>query len=297
MIGRANIAPILPFSRWIFEKCNTRNREHERRSTCLAMEIWMAWTLVTRIFFLLLEKVSSFISFLGYDNGDVEWMEFSPFSESGFFFYNWKINIGNKCWNLCFWCRDVRKQQEGISGNNRLNAHTQVPRPSISRKKRGNIIFSREEVGGERFSSFHPLRGRNWREGSLSRRKRGRRSSSRGQVRANKEGRRGSSSTRIWRKIWGEGRKDIAFRQRRFPPVSFVSLAVSLYDSSIFPDTHTHTRNEEGQRSRGEARQKEEKGRRESRRNDSWDGLRGRKGKEKMERRREIVRRLPWYAD
>ena len=226
------------------------------------MEIWMAWTLVTRIFFLLLEKVSSFISFLGYDNGDVEWMEFSPFSDSAFFFYNWKINIGNKCWNLCFWCRDVRKQQEGISGNNRLNAHTQVPRPSISRKKRGNIIFSREEVGGERFSSFHPLRERNWREGSLSRRKRkrGRRSSSRGQVRANKEGRRGSSSTRIWRKIWAEGRKDIAFRQRRFPPVSFVSLAVSLYDSSIFPDTHTHE-------------------------------------EEKMERRREIVRRLPWYAD
>lgn len=34
----------------------------------------MAWTLVTRIFFLLLEKVSSFISFLGYDNRESnEW--------------------------------------------------------------------------------------------------------------------------------------------------------------------------------------------------------------------------------
>lgn len=157
--------------------------------------------------------------------------------------------------------RDVRKQ-EGISGNNRLNAHTQV-RVRVFLllfpcKKRGNI-FSRKEVErSERgFSPFILTE----KELKFSLEKEKRPASSRGQVRAKKEGRKGSSSTNLEENLGGGGerekeRKDIAFRQRRFPRVSFVSLPVSLCDSSIFSGPEIHARKDR------ETRQKE--GRRES---------------------------------
>lgn len=176
--------------------------------------------------------------------------------------------------------RDVRKQ-EGISGNNRLNAHTQV-RVQVFLllfpcKKRGNI-FSRKEV--ERSERGFPPFILTEKELKFSLEKEKRPASSRGQVRAKKEGRKGSSSTNLEENLGGGGerekeRKDIAFRQRRFPRVSFVSLPVSLCDSSIFSGPEIHARRDR------ETRQKE--GRRESWRNDSWMVREG--GKEKMERR------------
>ena len=176
--------------------------------------------------------------------------------------------------------RDVRKQ-EGISGNNRLNAHTQV-RVRVFLllfpcKKRGNI-FSRKEV--ERSERGFPPFILTEKELKFSLEKEKRPASSRGQVRAKKEGRKGSSSTNLGKNLGGRRerkreRKDIAFRQRRFPRVSFVSLPVSLCDSSIFSGPEIHARRDR------ETRQKE--GRRESWRNDSW--MVGEGGKEKMERR------------
>lgn len=157
--------------------------------------------------------------------------------------------------------RDVRKQ-EGISGNNRLNAHTQV-RVRVFLllfpcKKRGNI-FSRKEV--ERSERGFPPFILTEKELKFSLEKEKRPASSRGQVRAKKEGRKGSSSTNLEENLGGGGerekeRKDIAFRQRRFPRVSFVSLPVSLCDSSIFSGPEIHARKDR------ETRQKE--GRRES---------------------------------
>lgn len=104
--------------------------------------------------------------------------------------------------------RDVRKQ-EGISGNNRLNAHTQV-RVRVFLllfpcKKRGNI-FSRKEV--ERSERGFPPFILTEKELKFSLEKEKRPASSRGQVRAKKEGRKGSSSTNLGENLGGGGERE-----------------------------------------------------------------------------------------
>lgn len=108
--------------------------------------------------------------------------------------------------------RDVRKQ-EGISGNNRLNAHTQV-RVRVFLllfpcKKRGNI-FSRKEV--ERSERGFPPFILTEKELKFSLEKEKRPASSRGQVRAKKEGRKGSSSTNLGKNLGGEKEREKGHR-------------------------------------------------------------------------------------